>query len=311
MLQNTEFAIVPLQTFPAMPDTTNAIKVDIPPKTSKDEKLDGLKQKCKDLKQKISDLEHQNQLRAIAISRGKNSVNRLRFEYAVLLETLERRALDAPIPNADKLDADDLDKDNLDSLRLADITRLLTDTPLAVARFSAPPSGNYSGFRPSFNSQGPATTSRGTQRRRRGNGMSAAKRRLRDPDLPKRPTNAYLIFCDLGKEQVRTKMEEEHPGMNVDMSKAMTEAWKELDQEARKPYYELYEKDKERYQRELKEYMEKKKREKSASVESDGKVTKKRKVGDKEPSSESRIPSSSPAPPSEDDGVKKEDTASP
>ncbi|KAF6010838.1 hypothetical protein HII13_002951 [Brettanomyces bruxellensis] len=144
-----------------------------------------LKHKCQDLKQKIHDLETQNILSAIATSRAKNTIERLRFEYVILLETLERKALALPIANADKLDADDLDKDNIDSLRLADITQLLSETPLAMARSSVPPSGNLSGIRNIFGSGSSSSGGHGGSRRRRGNGMSAAKRRLRDPNLPK------------------------------------------------------------------------------------------------------------------------------
>ncbi|VEU19451.1 DEKNAAC100670 [Brettanomyces naardenensis] len=227
-----------------------------------------LKHKCKDLKQKILDLELQNELRSISISRAKNTVKRLRFEYALLLESLERKALGLSIPDADRLVAEDLDQDNIDSLRLQDITRLLTETPLAMARSNIPPSANIMGSRNGYGNNtvgGPSAGQTILKRRRGGNGLSAAKRRLKDPNLPKRPTNAYLIFCDLGKEGVREEMEAKHPGMSVDMSKAMTEAWKQLDQEGRKPYYELYEKDKLRYQKEIKEYTEKKQLEKDAT----------------------------------------------
>ena len=239
-----------------------------------------LKHKCQDLKQKIHDLETQNILSAIATSRANNAIERLRFEYVILLETLERKALALPIANADKLDADDLDKDNIDSLRLADITQLLSETPLAMARSSVPPSGSIAGIRGIFGSGSSSSGGHGGSRRRRGNGMSAAKRRLRDPNLPKRPTNAYLIFCDLGKEKVRKDLAK-NMIVNPDMSKAMTEAWKKLSKEERKPYYDLYEKDKRRYQREVKEYLNNKKKEhdgKSTSMDQDGKTLKKQKV---------------------------------
>ncbi|SCU80435.1 LAME_0B03136g1_1 [Lachancea meyersii CBS 8951] len=74
------------------------------------------------------------------------------------------------------------------------------------------------------------------------------KGKERDPNLPKRPTNAYLLFCEMNKESMK-----QNSGPN-DVSKALTDAWKALDENGRKPYYKLYSEDRERYQREMKAY---------------------------------------------------------
>lgn len=78
------------------------------------------------------------------------------------------------------------------------------------------------------------------------------KGKERDPNLPKRPTNAYLLFCEMNKEKMKRQS-----GAN-DVSKALTDAWKNLDETARKPYYELYNEDRERYQREMQAYTQSK-----------------------------------------------------
>ena len=57
-----------------------------------------MKQKCKDLKQKITEIEKQNQVRAIGVSRAKDSISRLRFEYSSLLELIEYKATQLPLP---------------------------------------------------------------------------------------------------------------------------------------------------------------------------------------------------------------------
>lgn len=82
--------------------------------------------------------------------------------------------------------------------------------------------------------------------------------KIRDPDLPKRPTNAYLIFCEMEKERIKKELEEKSPGAVTDLSKTLTENWKNLNDEERKPYYKLYEDDRERYQREMVVYNQKK-----------------------------------------------------
>ncbi|CEP63953.1 Nhp10p LALA0_S09e06216g [Lachancea lanzarotensis] len=74
------------------------------------------------------------------------------------------------------------------------------------------------------------------------------KGKERDPNLPKRPTNAYLLYCEMNKESMK-----QNAGPN-DVSKALTDAWKALDEDGRKPYYKLYSEDRERYQREMQAY---------------------------------------------------------
>ncbi|AGO12352.1 AaceriAEL005Cp [[Ashbya] aceris (nom. inval.)] len=76
----------------------------------------------------------------------------------------------------------------------------------------------------------------------------------RDPNLPKRPTNAYLLFCEMNKEKIR----HEHAANNVDMTKVLPEIWKNMDEEAKKPYYDLYNADRLRYQREMTAYSQNK-----------------------------------------------------
>lgn len=73
------------------------------------------------------------------------------------------------------------------------------------------------------------------------------KAKDRDPNMPKRPTNAYLLFCEMNKEKIRE-------GGSQDVSKDLTEAWKNLNEEDRKPYYKLYSEDRERYQKEMEIY---------------------------------------------------------
>lgn len=74
---------------------------------------------------------------------------------------------------------------------------------------------------------------------------------LRDPSLPKRPQNAYIIFCDTERESVKRKLEEAHPDGNFDVNKVLSEKWKSLGAAGRHDYHELYKKDRLRYAREM------------------------------------------------------------
>ena len=73
------------------------------------------------------------------------------------------------------------------------------------------------------------------------------KAKERDPNMPKRPTNAYLIYCEMNKEKVRSSG-------SADVTRDLTDGWKNLDEEGRAPYYKLYNEDRDRYRREMEAY---------------------------------------------------------
>ena len=73
------------------------------------------------------------------------------------------------------------------------------------------------------------------------------KAKERDPNMPKRPTNAYLIYCEMNKEKVKSLG-------SSDVTRDLTEGWKALDEEGRAPYYKLYNEDRNRYRQEMEIY---------------------------------------------------------
>lgn len=54
------------------------------------------KQKCKELKKRVLEVEESNEIATIALSRTLASIRRLRLEYSILLERLEDRAKQIP-----------------------------------------------------------------------------------------------------------------------------------------------------------------------------------------------------------------------
>jgi len=68
---------------------------------------------------------------------------------------------------------------------------------------------------------------------------------------PKKPTTAYAYFM----KEKRKEFEGKYPGMKFqDLSKKMSEKWKSLGTEDRKEFDALNEKDKKRYEEEMKDY---------------------------------------------------------
>ncbi|GMG05197.1 hypothetical protein B5S30_g3782 [[Candida] boidinii] len=253
-----------------------------------------LKQKCKDLKQKIIDIENQNEITTLAISRSKISIKRLRFEYLLLLENLEKNSIVFnnylnnnnefidkinDVNFIDEIDNDLLLNNNNIGSDLSDITKFISTNPMSrikkiLNEFSKSDQlsilkNSINGLNnnqlntnnlSSTNSNGLIDSNNSNQtlsnkgKGKRGGPGALKKARIKDPTIPKRPTNAYLIFCEMEKEKLKKEIELKNPGVSVDLSRAMTDAWKKLDEESRKPYYELYERDRARYHREIEEY---------------------------------------------------------
>ncbi|CCC67569.1 hypothetical protein NCAS_0A10110 [Naumovozyma castellii] len=160
------------------------------------------------LTEKIETLKRENEALGLTVTRTRQSVKRLKLEYATLLERLQSRIeLDPQLSPEGPLPTLESYKD-----------QLLVE-PMKKSRTAA------------------------AKKRRNRNKVN----KLRDPNLPKRPTNAYLIFCELNKEDVRAKG-------STDVTKDLSEMWKALDDEARKPYFDLYNEDRERYRSEMDVY---------------------------------------------------------
>jgi len=80
---------------------------------------------------------------------------------------------------------------------------------------------------------------------------------------PKNATSAYMYFCKARRPQIA----KERPDLGFpDFGKILGAEWKELDQEAKKTYYEQSQKDRDRYNIEIAEFKEKQKEEAAAAV---------------------------------------------
>lgn len=80
------------------------------------------------------------------------------------------------------------------------------------------------------------------------------EKKAKDPNAPKRAQGAYMFFCKDKREEIKTQ----HPGEGVAViGAALGKAWKELDDNEKKPYQAQAEKDKARYAKEMAAYSSK------------------------------------------------------
>lgn len=214
------------------------------------------KQKCRDLRKRIREIEEHNELVGVSITRTKRDIKRLRLERSLLLEKLEERT---------SLKVDD-----------SDGTPSPPSSPVlhpAGSEVAIKKSAGESGTSATEEHGSPSPAARKVVAKKPVNGRESEgladgddeehtegpstpvphKKRPppRDPNLPKRPQNAYIIFCEMQKEAVKKQIEQAHPGAPFDLTKAMAEKWHDLPDLERAQYYSIYEADKERYAREM------------------------------------------------------------
>ncbi|CAG8728987.1 4486_t:CDS:2, partial [Acaulospora morrowiae] len=73
----------------------------------------------------------------------------------------------------------------------------------------------------------------------------------KDPNAPKKPANAYLLFSNIKRKEIKDK------NPNVDAKGIITligEAWRKLSEEEKKPYKEMVEDAKKKYEEDMKAY---------------------------------------------------------
>lgn len=73
------------------------------------------------------------------------------------------------------------------------------------------------------------------------------------PFGPKKPVNAYLIYCQHSRQEIL----DTHPEItHQELTKLLAKKWNQLQQGEKQMYYDMYEQDKERYEVEMEQYTE-------------------------------------------------------
>ena len=83
------------------------------------------------------------------------------------------------------------------------------------------------------------------------------KNSRRDPNKPKRAMTAYLHFCDAHRGSVKAENSDKD---SKEILKILADMWKETDEDARMPFRKQADADRERYDQELRQLVEKRNR---------------------------------------------------
>lgn len=192
----------------------------IPASTNESEQ--NFRQKCLDLKNRIIEVEGNNEIATLALSRTKAAIRRARLEYVILLERLEDRAVQ--IPNG---------IGGFEEMASPPVPSVLDET-LKVGK--------------------PGLIKKTVKKQKPSPLASNPPIKVEPPrDSPKGPTDAFLTFCEAQKHSFRT----DPPLSAADLAKAMSEAWKNLNATDRLPYYKAFEDEKKRYAKEMETYNKK------------------------------------------------------
>jgi hypothetical protein len=77
------------------------------------------------------------------------------------------------------------------------------------------------------------------------------KKKIKDPNAPKRPTTAYFCFM----KEVREQVKEENSNLKVsELSKIMGKMWRDMNSDDKEKYNKEAAKDKERYKKDMETY---------------------------------------------------------
>lgn len=220
------------------------------------------KKKCRDLKRRISEIETGNESLVTKLARTKRFIQRVRLERAFLLEKLEdsnpKRVSGSDgspsPPPSPSLEQYSLDPANTlgESMGSPDPSRRSMSPPFSrqhTPTHETPSYGDMSAIsHTSAARKGGAATGRASP-------VPQAKKVKvpKDPNAPKRPKNAFLLFCEIERDSVRAAAYTGN-GETVDIARELGRVWAEMNDEARKPYRDMYEDDKQRYEKDMAAY---------------------------------------------------------
>lgn len=227
------------------------------------------RQKCRDLKRRINEVELNNEALVTKLARTKRFIRRARLERALLLEAMQKHARrdaaseGSPSPPASpSLETYSLDPANMPSqgdLSL-DVERRSISPDMHRQRTPMHETQAYH-TGPKYHT-GPnhghlSTNHASNQKDHKGTPATTSSTKKskppKDPKAPKRPKNAFLLFCELERDSIRAAATTEN-GEPVDIARELGRAWADMDDDARKPYRNMYEEDKVRYEKEMAVY---------------------------------------------------------
>ncbi|KAJ2632240.1 non-histone protein, partial [Coemansia sp. RSA 1694] len=227
-----------------------ATSAEAPPSEEKHHKY-----RCRDLKRQLDELEEYNELLAIKLFRSQKRLRRMKIERNILLERFERTRHD-PLHN--RIDDSPSDSDSDAPLKDTFPRPAASDSEHAISAVTPTARGRRKGGAqhpkavnnpPSSTASTPllppidATTVHASSGRK--------SRSEKDPNAPKRPANAFVLYCQDERPSIKSAGTEMNSG---ELTRALAGTWKTLPKSERQKYFDLYEREMDRYHQEFAKY---------------------------------------------------------
>ncbi|KAJ2891263.1 non-histone protein, partial [Coemansia aciculifera] len=219
------------------------------------------KYRCRDLKRQLDELEEYNELLAVKLFRSQKRLRRMKIERNILLERFERTRHDPFHNNGNRNDdsaASDSDSDvplQNNFPRASDSEHAITTTTSARGRRKTSTKTTTSTTVALNNSNNPPSSATSTPLLPPIDASSVVfvpssarkSRSDKDPNAPKRPPNAFVLYCQNERPSVKSAGTTMNSG---DLTRALAETWKNLAKDERQKYFDLYEREMDRYHQE-------------------------------------------------------------
>ncbi|KAJ2711768.1 non-histone protein, partial [Coemansia spiralis] len=224
-----------------------------------------LKYRCRELRRQLEELEGYNDDLAVKLQRSQKRLRRMKIERNILLERFEHSRKYAKHDDDDDESASDSDaplKDTFPCTLASDVDVSDAAGPqssaLARARRRMPVGAAASHTHHNHNSSNASTPRQtpvaATAAAANGDPPASAARKLRaerDPNAPKRPANAFVLYCQVERPNIKSAGTEL---TSSELTKAMGVTWKGLSKDEKQKYYDLYEREMTRYHQEMTSY---------------------------------------------------------
>ncbi|KAK3333224.1 hypothetical protein B0T19DRAFT_120100 [Cercophora scortea] len=244
------------------------------------------RRKCVQLKQRTSEVEEANDAARLRLSRLKRQVEKMRLERAFLLEQLSKRTSanvedsegspsPPPTPKEKPL------RIKRGHRKPSMLANLETNSSAGGGGAGAPGGGGGggggTGSNAAFLSQNPHSPSSdafSTQNHLEGGGRGASKTNGVHGKAPKKPGNAFDLYCDETRAAMKDKTNSEDTITkddegDVNMEEELARGWKDLDDSQREEFQARQEEEMTKYQKEKDAYDAKKKAAKERASHSD------------------------------------------
>ncbi|OBZ80490.1 Non-histone protein 10 [Choanephora cucurbitarum] len=178
------------------------------------------RQKFKDLKKRIREIEEENDLLNIKLYKARKNIRHLKLERTFLLDRME--------------------KSSQISIDLSDNSDLGSEI-----YYHDEPDMHLHKIQSSHKHDG-----RGRIEKLMA-GNNKPQRKKKDPNAPKGPGNVFFLYCRLERDKIK----DEHPTENLgEVTRLLGQKWKSLTKEEKKKYYDMYKRELEEYEEAMKTY---------------------------------------------------------